>query len=237
MAFTPPPGAPAKTPDAPSRVSDNLTFSNAVDAFIAWLSVFTLWLTGFIAWINTFLSEIAATQSDVTAKSSSAATSATNASASAAAAALAANVARWVAGSNYAQQGIVVWSPTDFQNYRCINPGVSIIDPAQDLINWRVVNYVPPWKLASGAYVASPGDKLMFNTSAAPGSIQLPANPVSGVTRIDVKDYANTFSSNTLIVLRNGSNIEGLAQDMTVTQSGRSFTLTYIDQTMGWKAI
>jgi len=43
----------------------------------------------------------------------------------------------WVNGTNYAQ-GVVVWSPANFQNYRKKTPAsVSVTDPSADAANWE----------------------------------------------------------------------------------------------------
>lgn len=42
---------------------------------------------------------------------------------------------KWVAG-NY-DEGKVVWSPSDFQNYMRKTTGASATDPASDLTNWQ----------------------------------------------------------------------------------------------------
>lgn len=93
------------------------------------------------------------------------------------------------------------------------------------------------WQTKSAPYTAVQGDRLMVNTTAGAVSITLPAAPVAGVSQVLFKDYAGTFATNNLTILRNGNNIEGIAQDMTVSQNYRSFGLLFIDATRGWVTI
>jgi len=159
---------------------------------------------------------------------------ATNAASSAAAAALSTNVTKWSAGTFV--EGQCVWSPTDYQNYRCINPGVRNTDPAIDKTNWRKINYVAPYRVVSGSVNAVAGDKLMFDTRTGIGELVLPATPIAG-DRIDIVDYGNTFGINKLIINGNGSKIEFLSENSAASKMGFNFALVYVDATVGWKRV
>jgi hypothetical protein len=74
------------------------------------------------------------------------------------------------------------------------------------------------------------------NTTSAAITVTLPAAAVQG-EYISFSDYANTFSTNNLTIARNGHKIEGLADNLIVNITGFSFTLMYIDSTVGWKRI
>ena len=49
-----------------------------------------------------------------------------------------------------------------------------------------------------------------------------------------VKDYAETFNTNSLILGRNSSNIGGLASNASVETAGIAVTVVYSDSTKGW---
>jgi hypothetical protein len=47
-------------------------------------------------------------------------------------------------------------------------------------------------------------------------------------------DYAGTFDTNNLTIARNGKNIQGAAEDLTVSIERSGFTLVFVDDTQGW---
>ena len=61
----------------------------------------------------------------------------------------------------------------------------------------------------------------------------LPASPSAGDT-VAIKDYAGTFATNNLTIARNGSNIQGVANDSLISTNRASIVLVYIDATKGW---
>jgi hypothetical protein len=96
----------------------------------------------------------------------------------------------------------------------------------------------PAWvTITAGTTTAANRSRFMCNTSTAAGgaiTILLPASPLAG-WRVEFADYLRTFAINNLTVNCNGNNIEGLAQNMTVSVNGRYGKLTYIDSVVGWK--
>jgi hypothetical protein len=70
------------------------------------------------------------------------------------------------------------------------------------------------------------------NTSAA-GLVSLPSSASAGDT-ISIKDYGANFGTNNLTIQRNGHNIQGVANDSTLTTNRASVTLVYVDATKGW---
>lgn len=92
----------------------------------------------------------------------------------------------------------------------------------------------PVWVIKTTGYTAIAGDSLECNTTAGAFSITLPITPTANQI-VRIADYAGTFATNALTVVRNGANIMGLAQDMTATTNNVSFVLTYIDATQGWR--
>lgn len=151
MAFTQPPAAPTAMPPAPNRTMDNVTFSNAVDTFLAWLATFAAWLIGYVSWITINLSEMATALVNVTTSQNAAATSATNAASSATAAAGTANAAAWVSGNNYLLNANAI-SQIDFQTYRRKIAGAGTIDPKLNQVNWTLLNPTPA---ATSIYLAN----------------------------------------------------------------------------------
>lgn len=70
------------------------------------------------------------------------------------------------------------------------------------------------------------------NTSAVV-TATLPANPAVG-DQVAFKDYAETFATNNLIIARNGSNIQGQANDSLLETNRGAGVLVYVDSTQGW---
>ena len=71
------------------------------------------------------------------------------------------------------------------------------------------------------------------NTSSAAITATLPASPTLG-DFVSFIDYAATFETNNLTIARNGKNIQGLAEDLTVNQERAGLTLVFTDNTQGW---
>jgi len=71
------------------------------------------------------------------------------------------------------------------------------------------------------------------NTTSGAISMTLPASAVIGDT-IAIKDYAGTFASNNLTILRNGHNIQGVANESIISTARASIVLVYVDSTKGW---
>ena len=71
------------------------------------------------------------------------------------------------------------------------------------------------------------------NTSGGVITATLPAAPVLG-DFISFIDYAGTFDTNNLTIARNGKNIQGVAEDLTVSVERAGLTLVFTDNTQGW---
>jgi hypothetical protein len=61
-------------------------------------------------------------------------------------------------------------------------------------------------------------------------TLTLPASPAAG----NWVSVSNRSGTTTPVIARNGQNIMGLAEDMTIDNSTASFTLTFADATRGW---
>jgi hypothetical protein len=61
-------------------------------------------------------------------------------------------------------------------------------------------------------------------------TLTLPASPTAG----DAVSYANRSGTSTPVIARNGQNIMGLAEDLTVDNENYFATLVFADATRGW---
>jgi len=80
------------------------------------------------------------------------------------------------------------------------------------------------------------GKGYFVNSTGAIKTINLPASPSAGDI-MAVSDYAQTAASYNITIGRNGSNIQGDASDLVLSNSGVSITLVYVDGTKGWIVI
>lgn len=85
----------------------------------------------------------------------------------------------------------------------------------------------------TSAFTAVAGNGYFVNTTSAAITVTLPATPTAG-DLVAVKDYAFTADTNNITLARNGSNIQGVANDFLINTEGRSVTLIYVDGTQGW---
>ena len=92
------------------------------------------------------------------------------------------------------------------------------------------------WSTKTGNYTAVHKDGLFVDTSAGIVTVTLPASPSAG-DYVHFIDLDGTFATNNLIINRNGSNIIGVASDMTVDINNSGLTLVYTDATNGWKLL
>ena len=72
-----------------------------------------------------------------------------------------------------------------------------------------------------------------INTSGGVITATLPSSPTLG-DFITLIDYAGTFDTNNLTIARNGKNIQGVAEDLTVSVERAGLTLVFSDNTQGW---
>jgi len=114
-----------------------------------------------------------------------------------------------------------------------ISCGTTMLDQGQ-FQNLPVVNWDTTVKTANFTAVA--GNGYFVNSTAAARTVTLPASPSAG-NIVSVKDYAKTALINAINIARNGSNINGLAEDVAINNLGGSVTLFYIDATQGWVVI
>jgi len=100
--------------------------------------------------------------------------------------------------------------------------GTTVIDDDRKIINYRLQT-----------------SEISTNTNAVAGTyyvitssltLTLPSSPTVG----DVVGISNQSGTTTSVIARNGSNILGLAEDLTVDKDFAAFVLQYSGSTKGW---
>jgi len=85
----------------------------------------------------------------------------------------------------------------------------------------------------TGDFTAVAGEGYFVNTTSGAVDVTLPAGTAGAV--IAIKDYAGTFDTNKVTLVRNGSDkIGGQALNATLKVEGIAVTLIFIDSTQGW---
>jgi len=85
----------------------------------------------------------------------------------------------------------------------------------------------------TGDFTAVAGEGYFVNTTSGAVNVTLPAGTAGAV--VAIKDYAGTFDTNAVTLVRNGSDkIGGSAVDGTLETEGLAVTLVFIDSTQGW---
>jgi hypothetical protein len=79
----------------------------------------------------------------------------------------------------------------------------------------------------------SSNEGFIFNTYTSPITATLPLNPLTGAF---INITFEKYGSNNLTIERNGSNIDGVAEDLICDVSG-NFSLIYTNIVIGWKFI
>jgi len=82
-------------------------------------------------------------------------------------------------------------------------------------------------------FTATASEGYFCNTTSGAFTATLPASPSAGDV-VAFKDYAATFGTNSLTIGRNGSNIQGNANDSLLSTDRASVVLVYVDSTKGW---
>ena len=82
-------------------------------------------------------------------------------------------------------------------------------------------------------FTASTGNAYPINTTSSAITVTLPATPSAG-NYLVLTDYAGTWATNNVTLNRNGSNIDGIAENGTLKTNRQSISLVYIDSTQGW---
>jgi hypothetical protein len=102
---------------------------------------------------------------------------------------------------------------------------LSFATPSAGGTSWQAVK--------TSGFTAVAGEGYFCNTTSSAFTVTLPASPTIG-QEVAIIDYAGTFDTNNLTIARNGKNIQGLAEDLTVSIERAAFSLVYTDTTQGW---
>ena len=82
-------------------------------------------------------------------------------------------------------------------------------------------------------FTAVTGTGYFCNTTGGTFNVTLPLSPSPGDV-IGVADYAQNFAVASLVLDRNGSNLNGFSLNSTLETQGLAVTLVYVDGTKGW---
>ena len=104
--------------------------------------------------------------------------------------------------------------------------GGTITGTIDNQVNWDTT-------AKTAGFTAVAGNGYFVNTTSGAITVTLPATPTAG-DLVGIKDYANTADTNNITIDRNGSNIQGTANNFTISVAGTSITLIYVDGTQGW---
>ena len=85
-------------------------------------------------------------------------------------------------------------------------------------------------------FTAVSGEGYFVNTTSGTITVTLPSSPSAGAI-VSIKDYANTADTNAITIARNGSNIDGSAEDVDMVVEGIAVTIVYADATKGWLVV
>jgi hypothetical protein len=107
--------------------------------------------------------------------------------------------------------------------------GTNVIDNDRNLVNaGRVYTTITNNQTTSKTL----GNREFVSVTTAGLTMTLPASPAAGwEVKIQVGDFTDT------IVARNGQNIMGLAEDMTIDVANITVSLLFTDATRGWRIV
>jgi hypothetical protein len=85
----------------------------------------------------------------------------------------------------------------------------------------------------TSGFTATAGEGYFVDTSSGAVSVNLPAGTAGAV--VGFKDYLNSFDTNALTLVQNGSDkIGGSTVNATLETEGLAVTLVFVDSTRGW---
>lgn len=82
---------------------------------------------------------------------------------------------------------------------------------------------------------ASVNERILANTSSSAFTITMPASSTLLLNdTIEVIDVAGNAGNNSITIARNGANIQGTAENLTIDVNGAITTMIYTGTTYGW---
>jgi len=105
--------------------------------------------------------------------------------------------------------------------------GGTITGTIDGQVNWQTGS------IKTTGFTATAGEGYFCNTTSSAFTVTLPASPSAG-DFVGVKDYAGTAQTNNITIARNGSNIQGAANDFLINTENASVIFIYVDGTQGW---
>jgi len=102
------------------------------------------------------------------------------------------------------------------------------------VLSFATISGGASWQaVKTGNFNVTAKEGYFVNTTSGAITATLPSSPTLG-DFVSFIDYAGTFDTNNLTIARNGKNIQGVAEDLTVSVERAGLTLVYVDTTQGW---
>jgi hypothetical protein len=106
------------------------------------------------------------------------------------------------------------------------NQGTATNFGATGAVSWTTT-------VKTAGFTAVAGEGYFVDTTSGAISVNLPAGTAGAV--VGFKDYANTFDTNAVTLVQNGSDkIGGATANKLLATEGQAVTLVFIDSTQGW---
>ena len=105
--------------------------------------------------------------------------------------------------------------------------GGTITGNIQNTVSWQTGS------IKTSGFTAVAGEGYFCDTSSSAFAVTLPASPSAG-NLVAIKDYSFTADTANITINRNGSNIQGNANNFVISTEGASIFLIYVDATKGW---
>ena len=88
----------------------------------------------------------------------------------------------------------------------------------------------------TASFTAANGEGYFINSAGGAVTVTLPSSPSAG-NIVAVSDYNGSASTNAITIARNGSNINGSANDISISKPNSAAVLVYVDGTTGWQLV
>jgi len=88
----------------------------------------------------------------------------------------------------------------------------------------------------TASFTAANGEGYFINSAGGSVTVTLPSSPSAGNV-VAVSDYNTTAGTNPITIARNGSNINGSANNLNISEDNAAVQLVYVDATTGWQGV